>query len=465
MQHLSSYGIEDPTVEKTFISALLHNNKLMGKVGMTMPLESMVEPDCQAMFLALLSLYSNGVEFEEIAIRNELVKLDQYDMAGGEEGVGSFYLRPGGADPIVLSKIVLDSHSRRKEIELADLIQARAYNRGGGDDNDMAARLSYIQTSLQELQRLSFEDERALPSAEFGEYYESLMNNRETTVGEPKMCFKWKDLNRLSPSFVPGDMLILVAESGAGKTSFMADQAEFLWEAGYHGVFYHLELSTDKMADRRMARATGIPLRILQDGRLSGDGSYMYLKGDERVHVARSIALQAGWPGSLTLKHCPGWTMAQLCSDIRQRADAGQLDFIMVDYFNKLRVPNRSSSYTSYELGMSIELLKATLEDLWLVGWMAAQFAKVSKNKRKYRTVADARDTGQLDDFSNIGMVLDRPIDEQTGRREDEASVYITKCNAGEEGMVSLLFDGPRFRFRNMTHREIDLEQEFPDFA
>ena len=137
----------------------------------------------------------------------------------------------------------------------------------------------------------------------------------------------------------------------------------------------------------------------------------------------------------------------------------------MVDYFNKLRIPDRMSSYTSYELGMSIELLKSTLEDLWLVGWMAAQFAKSGKTRKGYRTVADARDTGELDDKSNIGLILDRPVDETTGQREDVANVFVTKCNSGTQGMATLLFDGARFRFRNFTRQDNEPTEEFPDFV
>lgn len=459
---LGSKGIEDSAVEKAFITSLLHKGSFMGKVGMAVPPEALIEPSTQAMFVSFLSLYGLGVEFEEIAIRNELVKIGMYEEAGGAEGVESYFLRPTQADPMVLGKIILDLHCRRLELDLADLISAKAYNRSG-DDNDMAARLDYYQKALQEIQKLSFSDERALSSDEFGGYYEGLMNNRQSHVGVPKMVFAWPELNRLSPSFADGDLVILLAESGAGKTSLMETQAEYLWKQGYHGVFYHLELGMDKMADRRMARGTGIALKLLQDGREEADGAYTYLSQDERDIVRQVIADQATWPGSLTLKHCPGWTMSQVTADARQRAEAGPLDFVMVDYFNKVRVVRRSGSYASYDIGLDIELFKTTLEDLYIVGWMAAQFHKGAKGRKGYRTVADARDTGELDDKSNIGMVLDRPVDESTGRRVDMADLYITKCNSGREGKATLLFDGPRFLFRDAEVAPVDLDLDFDE--
>lgn len=465
MQHLNSHGIEDAAVEKTFIAALLRNNVSMGRVASSVPPEALIDPKCQALYLAMMSLYSLGIDFEQIAVCNELIKLDMYEAAGKEGGVKGFMEQSTDADPVVLGRIVLDLHSRRLEVELSDLIQARAYNRAGGEDNDMPARLAHVQGKLQELQRLSFDDAQSLSSDDFADYYRTLMNNRLSTVDTPKMRFKWPDLNRLSPSFVGGDMMILVAESGAGKTSLMEDQAEFLWEEGYHGVFYHLELSTTRMADRRMARATGIPLRALQDGRGEAEGRKAYLTSEEQTLVDGAIARQDSWPGSLALKHCPGWTMPKICADIRLRADSGKLDFVVIDYFNKVGLIRKSGSYATFDLGMSIEVYKATLEELLLFGLMAAQFPK-GNDRRHRRTVEDARDTKELADKANIGAVLDRPVDEATGRRQAIAELRITKCNVGEEGMVSLLFEGARFRFRNMVARSaLDmLDTEFPNF-
>jgi replicative DNA helicase len=267
-------------------------------------------------------------------------------------------------------------------------------------------------------------------------------------MNKPKMKFRWPEFNAYTPSLVDGDMVVIVAESGVGKTSFMLDQAEYLWEQGYHGVVYHFELSTNKMLDRRMARATGVSLRVLQDGRREKGDVYAFMNDSELQSVEEAIGLQETWPGSLALRHCPGWTWEQLCGDIRIRAQEGTLDFVVVDYFNKVQVKPTRGSYLTYDIGRGLELFNTTLEDHWVTGFIAAQFDKsVKRSKSKLKSVADARDSAELDDKSNVGMYLHSPRDPDTGRRAKTVEVHITKCNAGEPGMETLYFDGARFRF------------------
>ena len=89
----------------------------------------------------------------------------------------------------------------------------------------------------------------SLSSDEFADYYEGLMNNRQTQVNDGKQNFKWAGFNDLGPALSPGDMVMVAAESGVGKSTFLENQAEYLWQEGFHGVFYYFELIMDKMAE------------------------------------------------------------------------------------------------------------------------------------------------------------------------------------------------------------------------
>lgn len=461
MDRLHSRGIEDATVEKAFVASLVQSPEMLNKVVSNLPEEALVEPDCQAVFLGLLSLSSKSPDVSEIALCHELRGLDLYNEAGGRPGVESFYKHAQIGNPIALGQMVLDMHSRRLEIELADMIHARAHDPSFRNDNDMAGRHSAIMAGLQEIQRLSYNDGRTVTSADAGAYYRRLLQRRLADINKPKMKFRWSEFNPYTPSLVDGDLVAIVAESGSGKTSFMMDQAEYLWEQGYHGVVYHFELSTGKMLDRRMARATGLPFRVLQDGREQGD-IFTFMTDSELQLIEEALALQESWPGSLTLRHCPGWTWEQMCGDIRIRAQEGDLDFVIVDYFGKIQVKPSRGSYMTHDIGRGLELFNTTLEDHWITGFIAAQFDKsVKKSKSKLKSVADARDSAELDDKSSVGIYLHRPRNPDTGRRVSTVDVYITKCNAGEPGMESLYFDGGRFRFRPL----IQGGDNFADFV
>lgn len=459
---MNDFGIVDPKVEEAFIKALIANQDKMATIFSLLPIEAMVEKVPGAIYRGLHSLYEVGlVEFEQVTLCNQLIRLGLYDDSGKLEEVDKYFDNSSRANPVVLSKILLDMYARRIEINLADKIQIRASDRS----NDLATRLSLIQSDLQQLQMLAVQDDRSLESKEFSRFYKNLREKRyrDAEADIKKMVFKWPDMNVLSPSLVPGDVIALIGEPGAGKTSLMADQSEFWWKEGFHGVLYHLELATEKMADRRIARYTGIPFRRLQDARkrkgliIAGLADPKikidYLTDNEIAQQDKQLAIMDTWPGSLALRYCPGWSMAQICADMRQRAKAGDLNFATLDYWNKVRLIVSRGETPTNARGRDIELFKTTCDDLGIVGIAGAQFDKDSKKTKGYRTVANARDTGEWDDKSNVGLVLDRPYDIKLGRRTDEATLYITKCNAGREGKIQLLFNGPRYQFLSRTHK------------
>jgi hypothetical protein len=78
---------------------------------------------------------------------------------------------------------------------------------------------------------------------------------------------------------------------------------------------------------------------------------------------------------------------------------------------------------------------------------MAAQFDKASKSARR-RTLGDARDTGELQDKSNLGIVIDRPYEGlESNDRSQNANIIIDKCNAGRTGSIPMYYRGDRLAF------------------
>ena len=61
-------------------------------------------------------------------------------------------------------------------------------------------------------------------------------------------------------------------------------------------------------------------------------------------------------------------------------------------------------------------------------------------------SLANLRDSGELDDKANVGLVIDRPRDDD-GERTPNTDLKIVKCNAGQEGVVRMVFRGDRLTF------------------
>ena len=120
---------------------------------------------------------------------------------------------------------------------------------------------------------------------------------------------------------------------------------------------------------------------------------------------------------------------------------------MVLDYFNKVATEEKVRGMGLAQMkGDIIEEYKICLEANGWVGLLAAQFDKdTKKNWSKGRTLANARDTGELEDKANVGLVIAKPPED--GEDIMETSVNIVKLNAGKTGSIEMIFNKPRLTF------------------
>lgn len=402
----------------------------------------------RAVFTALSHLYRRHEPIELITVCNELIRLEMYEQAGQKEGVEALFTATrNGSNLKGWINSLLDYYARRKEQDLAQLIEQNSWDR----NKEIAGRIESVKLQLQEIQRLATGDAPALGKKEFGDFYINLTERRFQEKDQPKLTFPWHELRRFRSQIAKGELIGVLGEPGAGKTAFMEQIGESWWKQGFVGGYYHLETSKETMADRRVARWTGIPLERLEAAhKEEKTGNYEYLTSDEYNSMYQALAMFDTWPGDLQLIHCPGWTMPQICADIVKRVETEGWRFVILDYLNKVQVvPFSGNGNLTFDIGAGIELFKTTLEEYGLVGMMGAQMTKDAKKRKRGQTLADVRNTGELDDKAQIGVLLKRPRDDDNGRA-GPCNISIVKANSGREGTTGMWFDGPRYRFMSL---------------
>lgn len=336
--------------------------------------------------------------------------------------------------------IVRHDSIRRALIAAAGEIAKSAYA-----NLDAAEMVAQAQNGIAQVRHMLGQADAGLSLKDSLAYYLDLLGKREADKDKPKLAFPWRGLAGLMPHLDAGTLVGIVAEAGVGKTSFLENCTERWAASGWRVAFFHFELSTHMMLDRRMQRASGVPIQRLQ---LGGQ-----LESEDYDRIVAAAERMDRWPGNIHYVHCPGWTMAQVIAAAEQLHDEAGLEVVIVDYLNKIELRDRGGGMNTAQMrGADIEQFKVALERHGWVGLMAAQFNVAGKHAQ-VRTLADVRDTGELDDKANVGIVLDRPRDNQ-GDRSGETKVRVVKCNAGQEGSVDLWFNGSRLSFDLMHYEE-----------
>lgn len=252
----------------------------------------------------------------------------------------------------------------------------------------------------------------------------SQLSARETqriNTGFPLLDSKLK-------GFEAGQLVIIGARPGVGKSAFLLDLAESAARAGNETLFVSLEMSASELTERLLARRSAATMDQLIDRDVESNWD--------------SIAA-----ASTRLERLPlhFWDKpAATVSKIRGAAATIQnLRLIVIDYLGLMQADRRADS-RNLELGQISRDLKNLASELQIPIVAAAQLNRgVSDTERP--TLLSLRDSGELEQNGSKVLFLWR-IDEN-----GTVGVSVAKNRRGRQGVVQMHFDGEHQRFIELS--------------
>lgn len=226
----------------------------------------------------------------------------------------------------------------------------------------------------------------------------------------------------------PGQLVIIGARPGVGKSAFLLDLAESAVRAGNPTLFVSLEMSASELTERLLARRTAATMDKLIDRDLECEWGGI---AETSTHISR----------------LPLWFWdkpAATVSKIRSAAATVQdLRLIVVDYLG-LMVPDRRADSRNLELGQISRDLKNLASELQIPIVAAAQLNR-GVNDTDRPTLLSLRDSGELEQNGSKVLFLWR-VDEG-----GTVGVSVAKNRRGRQGVVRMHFDGEHQRFTELS--------------
>ena len=236
-------------------------------------------------------------------------------------------------------------------------------------------------------------------------------------------------LDSIVKGFEAGQLIIVGARPGVGKSAFLLDLAESAARSGNETLFVSLEMSAAELTERMLARRSMATMDNLIDRDLDDE-----TWGD--------IAAASNRLERLPLHF---WDKpAASVNKIRGAAATIQnLRLIVVDYIGLMQADRRADS-RNLELGQISRDLKNLASELQIPVIAAAQLNRgVDATERP--TLLSLRDSGELEQNGSKVMFLWR-IDE-----EGTVGVSVAKNRRGSQGVVQMRFDGSHQRFTELS--------------
>ena len=260
-------------------------------------------------------------------------------------------------------------------------------------------------------------------------------------------------LNKATMGWQPSDLCILAGRPSMGKTAVALHMAKTAAGYGSHVVFFSLEMSDTRLAQRLVLSECDVPPEAVRSGELTAEQSDQVFKAGQRI---KSLPM--------TIIEKSGIEIGELCRRAKSLHRNGKCDIVFVDYLQLVtvsrseRVGNREQ-----EVALVSRRLKALAKDLRIPVVALAQLSRevessASKDSKHLPSLRHLRESGAIEQDADIVSFVYRPayygIDTWDDGRETlgRGFILIGKNRDGELGAcefrhnpeLTKIFDPPR---------------------
>lgn len=273
-------------------------------------------------------------------------------------------------------------------------------------------------------------------------------------------------LDRLIGGLLPSDLEVIAARPGMGKTALGLGIATHAALDGRPVIFFSLEQPAEQLAQRALARASGITADRQQAGRIDAGewGDYI----DHRDRVARL---------PIIIDDTAGLTASAIAARARRAYRRYKPELIVIDHLQLIAGDRRQDR--RMEIDEATRKLKALAKELNLPVLLLSQLNRgVEGRDDKRPGLSDLRESGSIEQDADRVIFLYREeyylrqpqrrqgeTDEQHSARQDAyakdrerahgmASLIIAKNRHGRGGVVEAHWDAGRMAFEDCAwHR------------
>jgi replicative DNA helicase len=267
------------------------------------------------------------------------------------------------------------------------------------------------------------------------------MESGQGVIGVPS---GFHDLDRMTGGFKDSDLIIVAGRPSMGKTSLALNIAlHAALESKKAIAIFSLEMSKEQLTERLLTEQAQIDAQRLHRGQLS-EAEY------DRV----SNALGPLGEAAIFIDDTPAMDELTLQLKARQAKMRHNIDMIVVDYLQLMHGRSRGDDNRVQEVSSISRALKGLARELRVPVIAISQLSRAPEQRPDKRPIlSDLRESGAIEQDSDVVMFLYRPEYYKSEERPGIAEVIIAKHRNGPTGTIELKFRRDHTRFYNLETR------------
>ncbi len=421
--------------EKSVLSSLILNFSSVDEVVNLLTTESFYYKPHQIIFQAILDLYKSSQAFDFLVVHDYLKDKGLLDQVGGvpylldlQENFYSVGFLEQHAK-IIQEKYVFRSlilscaqvmnacykpDGKRIE-EILDLAEKEIFKLSNSNNQK-----DFVQ--LSKLLKLTFKK------------ISEMSENRGSVTGIPTGYSKFDEM---TSGLHGGDLIILAARPGMGKTAFALNLALNAWKNGHEVGIFSLEMPYEQLVLRMISTESGIPHHRIRTGNI---GSEEWL---ELTNVATALD-----EAKIFIDDSPSISILEVKNRARKLKLKHNLKFLVIDYL-QLIVHDQKTENRTQEISLISRSLKSLAKELDIPIVALSQLSRSLESRGDKRPLlSDLRESGSIEQDADIVTFIYRDaVYHPETENPNLAEIIISKHRNGPTGSCNVYFDGALTKF------------------
>lgn len=379
-------------------------------------------------YRVIAKIIEGGSEPDYISIAEQLRKAGELDSIGGLPYISDLASDlPRKFNPTGHVETIIEKWKLRTGMRICERYSAQFEEESPSD-----ATLSLMQAEVFDaMQELTERDEPHVAAYTVAELDDTL-DYQKSPMG---MSYGHAGLDSFTMGMQTGEVTVVGARSGVGKSSLMCQAAYVNAKAGIPVDLFSLEMNRKMVLWRLWALDAGLPFNSIK----------RKLLNDSERRALREAAYRVA---ELPIRIYPDseMTLGQIAAMARLDARRQGMKFFAVDYAQIVNAEGRDEKTKVASVSRTLTKL-AKSENIHMM--LLSQLRKVpSEMYNKAPHIGDLRETGQLENDAHTVILAHRGWDEDSSRIAFEGELIIPKQRNGGTGALqanfnkdSLIFD------------------------
>lgn len=425
---------QDVAAERSILSAMILSADVLHECLISLRPEDFYLYANRAIFQAMIEMFDHSEPVDPISLADHLRSSGELERIGGAS-----YLVELSSNSLSLASWRHHVDMLKRDTTLRELIKASARIQAMAFDAPEDSRdvVDYAEKQIFDVTGINVHDNAAPLSQIMGELYEGL--GEMAASGDTMFGVKtgYRGIDEALQGLRPGQMVVIGARPGVGKTSFALNLCINMAKEGTSVVFFSLEMSKIEIAQRLLSATAGIPLSDIRGARI---------QDNQWPTLLEATALLSSY--DVQIDDTAGTTITEVRAKARRLLHDKKNGVVILDYLQLVSPPpgrNRADSRATEVSEMS-RGLKVMAKDLGVPVVALSQLNRTVEGRTGKRPqLSDLRESGAIEQDADIVILLDRSTSQEEAERQDRPSWGVTqfiiaKNRSGPLSTIDLTF-------------------------